>query len=167
MDKVKRSPDTMRSMTTPKTLILGLGNPILSDDGVGLIVAARLRGRVDGVDVISTPLIGVHLLDLVVGYDALFLIDALITTGNQPGELRFISPDDISLPTLSSHGFNFLELLLLGRKLGLSVPELKGVYGITIGKEPAFGEKLSSELMRNVEAMVSQIARHIKEQLSG
>jgi hydrogenase maturation protease len=159
--------DRVRSMTNSKTLILGLGNPILSDDGVGLIVAERLRGRVDGVDVISTPLIGVHLLDLVLGYDTLFLIDALITTGNEPGELKFISPNDVSLPTLSSHGFNLLEVLMLGKKLGLSVPELKGVYGITIGTEPAFGEEPSSALMRNAEAMVSQIACHVKEQLSG
>jgi hydrogenase maturation protease len=159
--------DRVRFMTNPKTLILGLGNPILSDDGVGLVVAERLRGRVDGVDVISTPLIGLHLLDLVLGYDTLFLIDALITTGNQPGELKFISPNDVSLPSLSSHGFNFLEVLMLGKKVGLSVPELKGVYGITIGTDPAFGEKPSLELMRNVEAMVSQIAHHIKEQLTG
>jgi hydrogenase maturation protease len=130
-------------------------------------VAERLRGRVDGDDVISTPLIGLHLLDLVLGYDALFLIDALITTGNQPGELKFISPNDVSLPTLSSHGFNFLEVLTLGKNLGLSVPELKGVYGITIGSEPAFGEKPSWGLMRNVAAMVPQIARHIKKQLKG
>jgi hydrogenase maturation protease len=166
MDKVKCSLDSIRFMTNPKTLILGLGNPILSDDGVGLIVAEELRGRVDGVDVISTPLIGLHLLDLVLGYDTLFLIDALITAGNQPGQLKFISPNDISLPTLSSHGFNFLELLMLGKKLGFSVPELKGVYGITIGTEPAFGETPSPGLMRNVEAMASQIARHIREQLS-
>jgi hydrogenase maturation protease len=162
MEKAKRTQGRARFMTNPKTLILGLGNPILSDDGVGLIVAERLRGRVDGVDVISSPLVGVQLLDLVLGYDALFLIDALITTGDQPGELKFISPNDVSLPTLSSHGFNFLEVLMLGKKLGLSVPELKGVYGITIGTEPAFGVEPSSPLMRNVEAMVSQIARHIE-----
>jgi len=65
-------------MPNPKTLILGLGNPILSDDGIGLVVAERLKGRVGGVDVISTPLTGLHLLDLMVGYDALFLIDAMI-----------------------------------------------------------------------------------------
>jgi hydrogenase maturation protease len=153
-------------MTNSKTLILGLGNPILSDDGVGLIVADRLRGRVDGVDVISTPLTGVHLLDLVLEYDALFLVDAFITTGTQPGELKFISPNDVSLPTLSSHGFNFLEVLTLGKNLGLSVPELKGVYGITIGSELAFGEKPSWGLMRNVGAMVPQIAHHIKKQLN-
>jgi hydrogenase maturation protease len=154
-------------MADSKTLILGLGNPILSDDGVGLIVAERLKGKVDGVDVISTPLTGLHLLDLLVGYDALFLIDALITTENPPGELKFISPDEISLPTLSSHGFNLLEILKLGKKLGLSVPELKWAYGITIGRSPAFGEEPSPELMEKVEVMASQIARHIREQLSG
>jgi hydrogenase maturation protease len=153
-------------MANTKTLILGLGNPILSDDGIGLVVAERLKGRVEGVDVISTPLTGLHLLDLLVGYDALFLIDAMITTESPPGELKFISPDEVSLPTLASHGFNLLEILKLGKKLGLSVPELKWVYGITIGRSPAFGEEPSPELMKKVEAMASQIASHIREKLS-
>jgi len=154
-------------MADSKTLILGLGNPILSDDGVGLVVAERLRERVDGVDVISTPLTGLHLLDLMVGYDAVFLIDAMITTESQPGELTFIRPDEISLPTLCSHGFNLLEILKLGKKLGLSVPQLKWVYGITIGRSPAFGEEPSSQLMGKVEAMAAQIADHVKKQLGG
>src|SRR5512139_1688134 len=145
-------------MGNSKTLILGLGNPILSDDGVGLIVAERLKGRVGGVDVIATPLTGLHLLDLIVGYDALYLIDALITTESQPGELKFISPDEVSRPNLCSHGFNLLEILKLGKKVGLSVPELKWVYGITIGRLPAFGEEPSPELMAKVESMASQIA---------
>jgi hydrogenase maturation protease len=152
-------------MANSKTLILGLGNPILSDDGVGLVVAERLKGRVEGVDVIATPLTGLHLLDLMVGYDALFLIDAMITTESTPGELKFIQPDELSLPTLCSHGFNLLEILKFGKKLGLSVPELKWVYGITIGRSPAFGEEPSPELMEKVEAMESQIAGHIREQL--
>jgi hydrogenase maturation protease len=153
-------------MPNSKTLILGLGNPILSDDGIGLVVAERLKGRVGGVDVISTPLTGLHLLDLMVGYDALFLIDAMITTESPPGELKFISPDEVSLPTLSSHGFNLLEILKLGKKLGLSVPELKWVYGIAIGKDPSFGEEPSAELMKKVDAMASQIAGHLKKQLN-
>jgi hydrogenase maturation protease len=152
-------------MANTKTLILGLGNPILSDDGIGLVVAERLRGRVEGVDVIATPLTGLHLLDLLVGYDALFLIDAMITTENRPGELKFVQPDEISLPTLCSHGFNLLEILNLGKNLGLSVPELRWVYGITIGRSPAFGEEPSPELMAKVESMASQIASHIREQL--
>jgi len=154
-------------MANSKTLILGLGNPILSDDGVGLVVAECLRGRVDGVDVISTPLTGLHLLDLMVGYDTLFLIDALITTESPPGELKFISPDEISLPTLSSHGFNLLEILKLGKKLDLPVPQLKWVYGITIGRSPAFGEEPSPGLMEHIEAIVSQISLHLREQLNG
>jgi hydrogenase maturation protease len=154
-------------MKNAKALILGLGNPILSDDGVGLIVADRLKMRVEGVDVISTPLTGLHLLDLMVGYDALFLIDAMITAESTPGELKFIQPDEISLPTLCSHGFNLIEILKLGKKLGLSVPELKWVYGITIGRSPAFGEEPSPELMEKVEAITFQIAGHIREQLGG
>ena len=59
-----------------------------------------------------------------------------------------------------------LEGVKLGKKLGLSVPELKWVYGIAIGKDPAFGEEPSAELMKKVDAIASQIAGHIGEKLS-
>jgi hydrogenase maturation protease len=154
-------------MRNSKTLILGLGNPILSDDSVGIFVAERLRERVDGVDVISSSLTGLHLLDLVLGYDSLFLIDAFLAAGNHPGELKLLPPEEGSLQLLSSHGFNFLDMLMLGKELGLCVPELKGVYGITIGTELAFGEALSSELRENMEPITTEIARHIKDRLCG
>lgn len=76
-----------------KTLVLGLGNPILSDDGVGLRVAAGLEGRLgEGVTVIEASLAGLDLLELLSGYDRAIIIDAIQTEGGQPGRIYRLDP---------------------------------------------------------------------------
>jgi hydrogenase maturation protease len=52
-----------------KVLILGMGNPILSDDGVGLVIARALEGRIEGARIETSPIIGLGLLDMVTGYE--------------------------------------------------------------------------------------------------
>ena len=77
-----------------KTLILGMGNPILSDDGVGLLAAEKLRDRIPETDVASSAMIGLSLFDLIIGYDTLFIIDAMTTREGKMGELKKIGEDD-------------------------------------------------------------------------
>ncbi len=50
-----------------KTLVLGIGNPVLSDDGVGLSIARSLEGEIEGVEVIAADVSGLNLLDLIQG----------------------------------------------------------------------------------------------------
>jgi len=97
-----------------KTLILGMGNPILSDDGIGIWVARALEGELSGgeVTVMETSMAGLNLLELMADYDRAILIDA-IKTGK--GEVRFI---DLSLRCLMTPdtlfllmGWAFLRLL--------------------------------------------------------
>jgi hydrogenase maturation protease len=152
----------------PKTLILGLGNPILSDDGVGLVVAGRIRGMVKGcrdlrpgITVLASPVTGIALLDIVLGYEHLFLIDAFLGEGTDAGELRIMSPSDPGVDRCSSHGFDLLRTLRLGRELNLPVPALQAVYGIVIRPDPPFGEELSPEVRGKTETLAEEISRHI------
>jgi len=149
-----------------KTLILGLGNPILSDDGVGVFIARRLEGRINGVDVMTTTLAGLNLLDLVAGYDKMFVIDAM-TTGEGPvGRLKKIINGDGALHLFSSHGLDFFNLLDLGRCLGCKIPEVGGIYGIEIGTDLSFGQVLSLPLSEKIEAITEEIYRDIKDGLT-
>ncbi|MEI6724985.1 MAG: hydrogenase maturation protease, partial [Actinomycetes bacterium] len=79
-------------MTLGATLVLGMGNPILSDDGVGLLVAERLRGTSlpHGVEVLQSEVGGLRLLELVRGFTRVIIIDALKSSdevARQPGEI--------------------------------------------------------------------------------
>ena len=59
------------------TLILGIGNPILTDDRVGIEIAHKIKEDNSKLEVIETSEAGISLLDLVVGYDKLIIIDSI------------------------------------------------------------------------------------------
>ncbi|HTY22561.1 MAG TPA: hydrogenase maturation protease [Desulfomonilaceae bacterium] len=149
-----------------RTLILGMGNPILSDDGVGLFIARQLEGKIPDVDVITTAMAGLNILDLVIGYDKLFVIDAVLTDGKSLGNLKKLTENEGSLHLFSSHGLNFPELLRLGSELGYKMPDVVAIYGIDIGNEIAFGEGLSPELRRKMTSVVDEILQDIKSSLA-
>jgi len=144
---------------TMKTLILGMGNPILSDDGVGLALAAMLRNKIPGADVAASAMIGLALFDLIVGYDAVFIIDAMTTKDGRKGELKKIGADDRcgTLHLFTSHGLNIFELMELGVQCGFEMPRLAAVYGVEIGSEVAFDESLSPELNEKLPAITEEI----------
>jgi hydrogenase maturation protease len=146
-----------------KILILGMGNPILSDDGVGLFVAESLRDRIPGVDVKSSAMIGLSLFDLIAGYDMVFIIDAMTSREGRLGEFTKISEHDRhgTLHLFSSHGLNIFELMELGVRCGLEMPRLAAVYGIEIGDEVAFGETLSPALNEKLPDITQKIIADI------
>jgi len=70
-----------------KTLILGVGNPILTDDSVGICVANEIeKFSLPNVEVIETSLAGISLLDYVVEYERLIIIDSIKTEKEIPAQ---------------------------------------------------------------------------------
>ena len=112
-------------MTQRKTLVIGLGNPLISDDSVGLRVAAALRPLLaDRPDVVveEDAWGGLQLMEQMIGFDRAIVIDA-IATGATPGTIHRLTVD--SLPTqksASAHDVNLPTALAFGRKAGVHVP---------------------------------------------
>ena len=67
------------------TLILGIGNLILTDDGVGIKIAQRLKEERPELEVVETGEAGLTLLDLITGYDRLIIIDSIKTEQGNRG----------------------------------------------------------------------------------
>jgi len=80
-----------------KTLILGLGNPILSDDGAGIRVAQEVGKQLNDpqVTVAETSAAGLSLLDSIVGYDKVIIIDAIQTKKGRAGQIYRMKPEDL------------------------------------------------------------------------
>ena len=148
-----------------KNIILGIGNPILGDDGVGLHIASELDGLLDDVDVRTTSMIDLNLLDTLADYDRLFIIDAIEAGGSHIGTVRRLPQGEGSLHLFSSHGIHLFELLQLGRDLGYRIPEIGGIYGVYIGEGSVFGETLSPELMSKKADIVREIIEDIRKTL--
>lgn len=133
----------------PSTLVVGLGNPILGDDGVGWRVAERVRDGLDDPDVavLCLSLGGLSLMEHLAGYRRALIVDAM-TTGAPPGTLhRFDATDMDELGvqhTASVHDLSLVSALAMGRELGLDLPGEIRVLGVEAEPEFEFGETLSS-----------------------
>ena len=144
-----------------KTLILGMGNPILSDDGVGGHVARALEGRFKNTDVRTIALIGLGLLDVITDYDRIFVIDAVQDRRYPPGTVVKLAAAEGALHLFSSHGMHFFQMLQLGKDVGMAIPEVAGIYGVAIDFDCPFGENLSPLLAQLQDGIVRQIAEHV------
>jgi len=105
-----------------RTLILGIGNPFLGDDGVGFHIAQELAKEIkdENIDVKDTSTGGLNLLELIVGYDKVIIIDAIVTENGEVGEIYQLRPEDIGEPAqsiISAHHLNLLTTIKLGREL--------------------------------------------------
>ena len=121
-----------------KTMVLGLGNPLVSDDSVGLRVAVELKSRLAGrpeVEVGEDYWGGLRLMERLVGWDRAIVIDA-ICTGAPPGTIHRLPPD--AIPTqrsASAHDVNLPTALALGRQAGLHLPEDRHILLVGIEAE--------------------------------
>jgi len=122
------SPHVLPGKAPPRTkpvLVLGLGNDILSDDAVGLNVAREIRRHLsdsDGIEVQETSEMGLALLDHIVGFADLILVDAVQTRQAPPGFLHEFDGGQLKiLSIVSPHFLGVGEIVALGRQLGLPV----------------------------------------------
>jgi hydrogenase maturation protease len=142
-----------------KTLVLGMGNTILTDDGVGIEIAHGLKERRPGLDVVETSEAGLALLDFIVGYDKLIIVDSVKTEEGKPGELYKIDMGDIK-PTshlTSLHGVDIATAFELGRKLGYHMPQRVSIYAVEVKDNTSFGEECTEEVGGKVPLIVEQI----------
>jgi hydrogenase maturation protease len=150
-----------------KTLVLGLGNEILSDDGVGLYVARELRKVIEREDttVTEASLAGLGLLDLLTGYDRTIIIDAIQTREGKVGQVyRFNSNSfDVTRHTASTHNVNFATALELGRQLGLSLPQQIVIFAIEVADVSTFSEECTPEVKKSIPRCVETVLQEIKE----
>jgi hydrogenase maturation protease len=111
----------------PRVLVAGIGNLFLGDDGFGSEVVRRLAGSgapAPGVTVTDYGIRGMHLAyDLLAGYDALVLVDALPTAGS-PGEVVVLSvgADDLGPEEFDAHGMNPMAVLAGLTRMGGTLP---------------------------------------------
>ena len=128
-----------------KTLVVGLGNPILTDDGVGVKVAyqveeALAKEEIRDITVTEASVGGLRLMELVLGYERLILIDALYHSnrnGHVPGtiiemsaqDLRDISPTQHSA---SAHDTSLITALEMAERMGLPIPKEILIFAVEV-----------------------------------
>jgi hydrogenase maturation protease len=151
-----------------KTLVLGLGNPILTDDGVGITVVQEVaaRCRRDDVAFAEASVGGLRLLDIIAGCERLVLVDAIQTRDGRPGDIVRLHPNDLqgSLHSGSTHDLSLPGALALGRGAGMALPGDEDIVIIAVEVEDVltFGETctpaVAAAIPRAVEAVLAELA---------
>jgi hydrogenase maturation protease len=149
-----------------KTLILGIGNPILGDDAVGILVANELKKRIarSDVEVEATSAISHYLWDIVSGYDKLIIIDSIITGKDKAGSIYRLKPEELVKEYLpaTSHQLGIIDTLKRGKKLGFSIPDEIVVYAIEVKDNTTFCEICTPEVEKAIPRAVKKIIKEIE-----
>ncbi|RME75510.1 MAG: hydrogenase maturation protease [Chloroflexi bacterium] len=152
-----------------KTLVLGLGNPILTDDGVGVWVAQAVRAALppgSPVEVDEVSVGGLRLMERVLGYRRVILIDALHPPLSLPGTIHRLTLDDLNRlsPTrhsASAHDTTLATALETARRMGLALPEEFVIYAVEVENISDFGDQptpaVSQAIARTTQAVLSEL----------
>jgi hydrogenase maturation protease len=154
-------------MMRMRTLVLGMGNPILCDDAVGIRLARALQQEAEGfadVDyVVDCSVGGLNILDLVTGYDRLIVFDSIRGWGGPPGAWYAMTGESFreTMNLTNVHDANFTTALELGRQMGthLPGPEDVHIFAVEIVDNMTFSESMTPEMEAAYPALRAAVVR--------
>ena len=148
-----------------KTLILGLGNPYLTDDSAGLRVIRELDKRLSNPDVSTneTSLAGITLLDYLVGFDKAIIVDAIESPKGKPGSIYRLTPEefDTSCHTTSTHDIGVIAAIELGKRLKLDLPRDISIIAVEAKDIVTLSEVCTPEVEKAIPLVVDMIIAEV------
>ncbi len=144
-----------------KTLVVGIGSTILTDDGVGVVAAREIQRQLsaDRIDVLELGTAGIALLDYIGGYQRVILLDAMVT-GAPPGTVHQLTGEAFtkSAHLGSAHEADLPTVLALGQRLFPGkMPHEVVVIGIEAQELTEFSETLTPAVAAALPAVVSAV----------
>lgn len=142
-----------------KTLVLGLGNPILTDDSVGIRIANSIRDQCKDIQVTEAPAAGFRIIDEIIGYDKLLVIDSIKTGQAKPGTVFRYSVDDFRKTRhfSSPHDISFFEALDIVAAHGEKIPAEIIIYAIEVEDTCTFSECCTTLVETAIPSVTRQI----------
>jgi hydrogenase maturation protease len=153
------------------TRIIGLGNAILTDDGVGIYTVREVARRSvecgfdHQVDIVESEVAGFDLMELMAGWKRVILVDSIQFAGLKPGTVIRIKPDDLhtSLRLRSVHDIDLPTVLELGHRLGLPMPKNLTIFGIQVEDPHTIGECLTQTAALGMKKAVGLILEELSK----
>ncbi len=148
-------------MNQSKTLVVGLGNPILGDDGVGWRVAEAVQTAVPHTKVEFLALGGLSLMERLIGYDRVIIIDSIQTENGRIGDVTTFPlqalPDLSAGHTTAVHDTSLQTALALGRQMGAPLPDDIMIVGIEAARVYDFSDELTPEVEMTIPQAVTAV----------
>jgi hydrogenase maturation protease len=156
------------------TLLLGMGNPILTDDAVGVRLATDFARRLEGFPDLAVEadcsVGGLNLLDVLSGYSRAIVLDSLRTVGGEPGRWYAFDADALreTMHLTNVHDVNFATALELGHRLGLPLPRPSAVhiFAVEVLDVMTFSEQMTPALENGYPLFAAEIFREVERLLA-
>ncbi|MFH0760460.1 MAG: hydrogenase maturation protease [Bacteroidota bacterium] len=146
-------------------LVLGIGNDILTDDGIGPALVRDLAEVTSNPDVrFETATIGgLDLMELLSGFDKVILIDAIRNHDGIPGTVYFFHPDDFreTMNLSNLHDISFLNALSLANRLQLKVPRDITIIAVEILEDRVFSDVFSEQLQEKYPKVLKEVSEYL------
>jgi hydrogenase maturation protease len=129
--------DMTRDDPSATLAVLGLGNPVLCDDAVGLHVAAEverllLKDPIPGVTVLTSTRAGFQLIDLLAGFSHALIVDCLELPNPIPGRVQCLNLSRLSgsARLVGVHDISVADAFELAATLSIRMPEIVEIYAL-------------------------------------
>ncbi len=148
--------------------VIGIGNTLRKDDGIGIILIEKLIEQKEklpkNIEFIDGGTGGMNLLHLLANFDGVVIIDA-VNFGGKIGESRIFTLDEIESKKISVktsiHESDFLKIIEISKQLK-ECPERIFVFGIQ-PKDTSHGQNLSSDLHKKLQSILDDLIRETKK----
>jgi hydrogenase maturation protease len=150
------------------TIVVGIGNLFLGDDGVGVVVARRLSERLEGkghVKVCECPVGGLRLAELLVDHEQAIIVDARVPGEQAPGTVIEGGLEQCldSWHSSCAHDTNLPNALRMLGGLGERLPREIRLIGISAGHMDTFSESLSPAVDAAASRLVERLAAALEQ----
>lgn len=154
-----------------KIKIIGMGNELFGDDGIGILIAEKLSIVLKSNDLISiesTNWGGFRIIDLLAGYDYAIIIDAISTGKDEIGFITRYKAEDFinSLRMVSFHDINLGTAIHLAESLNIHFPNEIIVFTIEIAYQKILNESISREIKSAAEKCIKLILLELESKYS-
>lgn len=151
-------------------VVLGLGNPVLADDAVGLKVAEALQRLLDarpvpGVAVLASTRAGFELLDLLQGFRHALIVDALELPEPRAGHVQLLDMANVagSARLTMMHEISITAAFELAGRLGIPMPEQVEIYAVEAADTRTLSEQLTPDVAAAVEPLAQRLYQRAAE----
>ena len=147
--------------------VIGIGNPLRKDDGIGIVLLEKLveikDDLPDDIEYIDGGTGGINLLHLFARFDIVVFIDA-VNFGGEIAESKFFNSEDVISKNIqikiSTHGSDILKIIQLSKNLGEN-PDDIFIFGVQ-PQDITPGTRLSHEIQENIDLLVNNLKFELK-----
>jgi hydrogenase maturation protease len=152
------------------SIVIGVGNPVIADDAVGLAVARHLRSQLSrqgDVTIVELYNGGLELMEAMAGYERAWVVDAIVG-GRAPGTIYRLGVDELAITrnTSTTHNGSLRAALELGRLTGVKLPKVVRIWAVEADDVTTFREGLTPRVIAAVPIVAAEIMRELSGEVA-